>query len=91
MHIASSVLRIGSIVVALAGCSTAGGEPQNSTQTVNSVMSKRMYAHSTLGILVADQASGARLVDRMDQKVFVPGSIMKTYSIDTAQSSGNRS
>lgn len=48
------------------------------------VASKPAYAHSRLALIVEDLTTGEKLIDRDSTKMFVPGSIMKTYSTSTA-------
>jgi D-alanyl-D-alanine carboxypeptidase/D-alanyl-D-alanine-endopeptidase (penicillin-binding protein 4) len=45
---------------------------------------KPRYQHSTWGLAVADLATGEVLVDERGDKLFVPGSIMKTYATAAA-------
>jgi len=58
--------------------------PANVDQTIANITSKPIYAHSVFGIYVADRSTGQMLIDRMGEKMFNPGSIMKTFSTASA-------
>ncbi len=62
---------------------TANDVRADVSRTIADITSKPMYAHSVFGIFVADQTTGQTLVDRTGEKMFVPASIMKTYSTAT--------
>ncbi|APD47738.1 D-alanyl-D-alanine carboxypeptidase/D-alanyl-D-alanine-endopeptidase [Synechococcus sp. SynAce01] len=47
---------------------------------LEAVTGKPMYRHSTWGWQVVDEGSGAVLLERNSAQMFVPGSIMKTFS-----------
>lgn len=53
-------------------------------ETIAAITSKALYAHSSWGMLLVDQTSGTTLLERDSQKMFVAGSIMKTYSTSAA-------
>ncbi len=73
------------LIVAPVGCAVAASSvPASVAQTIADVTAKPMYAHSTWGAMVIDQSTGATLLDQMGTKMFVPGSIMKTYSTAAA-------
>jgi D-alanyl-D-alanine carboxypeptidase len=55
--------------------------PANVAQAIAKITSKPVYAHSDWGIRVAELSTGRVLIDRMGAKMFVPGSILKTYSM----------
>jgi D-alanyl-D-alanine carboxypeptidase/D-alanyl-D-alanine-endopeptidase (penicillin-binding protein 4) len=61
---------------------SGGGEPAASgpTATIARVQAQPRYRHSTWGLAVADLASGEILIGQRADKLFVPGSIMKTYA-----------
>jgi D-alanyl-D-alanine carboxypeptidase/D-alanyl-D-alanine-endopeptidase (penicillin-binding protein 4) len=61
-----------------------GTVPASVTQTIASVIGKPVYAHSNWGVVVKDQTTGQTLIDQNGAKMYVPGSIMKTYSTGTA-------
>jgi D-alanyl-D-alanine carboxypeptidase/D-alanyl-D-alanine-endopeptidase (penicillin-binding protein 4) len=42
------------------------------------------YEHSTWGLRVIDRDTGEVLIDRLGEKLFVPGSIMKTFTTSAA-------
>jgi D-alanyl-D-alanine carboxypeptidase/D-alanyl-D-alanine-endopeptidase (penicillin-binding protein 4) len=77
-------------LVAVAGCSGANSansqssEPAVVSAAIENVASKPTYAHSRLAVAVFDQSTSERLIDRDAGKMFVPGSIMKTYSASAA-------
>ncbi len=54
--------------------------PASLAQTIAAIQAKPLYAHSTFGIFLADRTTGATLIDRLGEGMYVPGSIMKTYS-----------
>ncbi len=62
----------------------ASAVPASVSGTIAAITSKPMYAHSVFGIFVADQTTGQTLIDRMGEKMFVPASIMETYSTASA-------
>ncbi|HEV3153715.1 MAG TPA: D-alanyl-D-alanine carboxypeptidase/D-alanyl-D-alanine-endopeptidase [Candidatus Baltobacteraceae bacterium] len=63
---------------------SAPSVPPSVEQTVAQVVAKPAYAHSVLGIYVADQSTGDTLIDRFGDKMYVAGSIMKTFSTASA-------
>jgi serine-type D-Ala-D-Ala carboxypeptidase/endopeptidase (penicillin-binding protein 4) len=63
---------------------TTNDVPASLDGTIADITSKAAYAHSVFGIFVADQTTGQTLIDRMGEKMFVPASIMKTYSTASA-------
>jgi D-alanyl-D-alanine carboxypeptidase/D-alanyl-D-alanine-endopeptidase (penicillin-binding protein 4) len=58
--------------------------PSNVTSAIETVLAKPAYAHSRLAALVVDRTTGDVLLDRDAGKMFVPGSIMKTFSTTAA-------
>ncbi|MEO9171133.1 MAG: D-alanyl-D-alanine carboxypeptidase [Candidatus Baltobacteraceae bacterium] len=56
----------------------------NVTQLIADITSKPMYQHTSWGFMIVDQNSGETLLDTMGAKMYVPGSIMKTYSTSSA-------
>jgi D-alanyl-D-alanine carboxypeptidase/D-alanyl-D-alanine-endopeptidase (penicillin-binding protein 4) len=76
-------------LLAAAACNGASSPSAPSIPTkvqdaITNVVSKPAYAHSRLAVAVFDLSTGARLIDRDAGKMFVPGSIMKTYSTSAA-------
>jgi len=76
------------ILIATAGCGAANSPtssiPANISTAIDSIASKPAYAHSRLAVVVEDLTTGETLIDRDGGKMFVPGSIMKTYSTSSA-------
>lgn len=62
----------------------AGDMPPDVARTIDAVTSKPLYTHSPFGIFLADRVTGETLIDRDGEKMFVTGSIMKTYSTASA-------
>jgi D-alanyl-D-alanine carboxypeptidase/D-alanyl-D-alanine-endopeptidase (penicillin-binding protein 4) len=60
--------------------------PANLTQTFASIEGQPRYAHADWGYAVVDVKSGKVLAAQNPQKMFDPGSTMKTYSVSTALS-----
>jgi D-alanyl-D-alanine carboxypeptidase/D-alanyl-D-alanine-endopeptidase (penicillin-binding protein 4) len=58
--------------------------PASVATAISNVVSKPAYAHSRLAVAVFDLSTGERLIDRDASKMFVPGSIMKTFSTSAA-------
>ena len=58
--------------------------PAQVDRTIAAVLAKPIYAHSTFGLFVADQATGETLVDRNANAMFGTGSIMKVYAATAA-------
>ncbi len=70
----------------LAGFSVcAWGEvPASVADTIARITAQPRYRHSTWGWSVIERASGAVLLERLSDKLFVPGSIVKTFITATA-------
>ncbi|MCT0248750.1 D-alanyl-D-alanine carboxypeptidase/D-alanyl-D-alanine-endopeptidase [Synechococcus sp. CS-205] len=58
----------------------APAPPAALARRLEAVTGKEMYRHSTWGWRVVEESSGAVLLERNSAQMFVPGSIMKTYS-----------
>jgi D-alanyl-D-alanine carboxypeptidase/D-alanyl-D-alanine-endopeptidase (penicillin-binding protein 4) len=58
--------------------------PADVLETMTRVQSGARYRHSTWGLAVADLATGEVLIDERGDKLFVPGSVMKTYATANA-------
>jgi len=58
--------------------------PRALLQTIARVQGQPRYWHGTWGIAVADLATGEVLLDQSGGKLFVPGSVMKTYATAAA-------
>jgi D-alanyl-D-alanine carboxypeptidase/D-alanyl-D-alanine-endopeptidase (penicillin-binding protein 4) len=75
-------------LLAVPACNSASSGnasmPANVAAAIANVISKPAYAHSRLAVVVEDISTGEKLVDRDAGKMFVPGSIMKTYSTSAA-------
>jgi D-alanyl-D-alanine carboxypeptidase/D-alanyl-D-alanine-endopeptidase (penicillin-binding protein 4) len=76
-------------VLAAPACNSASSPstasiPTSLQDAITKVASKPAYAHSRLAVLIEDSATGEKLLDRDSTKMFVPGSIMKTYSTSAA-------
>lgn len=54
--------------------------PPEVQATIDRVQSKPLYADSSWGLRVIDQATGEVLIDQKPNQLFVPGSIMKTFT-----------
>jgi D-alanyl-D-alanine carboxypeptidase/D-alanyl-D-alanine-endopeptidase (penicillin-binding protein 4) len=63
---------------------SAAEVPTGVTRAIAAVTSKPIYAHSPFGIFLADRSTGETLIDQSGEKMFVTGSIMKTYSTASA-------
>jgi D-alanyl-D-alanine carboxypeptidase/D-alanyl-D-alanine-endopeptidase (penicillin-binding protein 4) len=50
-------------------------------RAIEAIISKSVYARSIWGILVVDLSTGRVLIDQLGEKMFVPGSIFKVYSV----------
>ena len=59
---------------------TGAPVPPIVAQTIARVEAKARYLHSTWGLLVADANTGQVLVSQNPEKLFTPGSTLKTYS-----------
>jgi serine-type D-Ala-D-Ala carboxypeptidase/endopeptidase (penicillin-binding protein 4) len=84
MHVSSFAFRRSfalALAVVLLGAVPPSDVPASLGQTIADVTGKPLYQHASWGITVLDESSGAVLVDQWAQKMFVPGSIMKTYSV----------
>jgi PBP4 family serine-type D-alanyl-D-alanine carboxypeptidase len=70
----------------VAGAAAVGNVsgPANLTQTFTSIEGKPRYVHADWGYTVIDVKSGRVLAAQNPQKMFDPGSTMKTYSVATA-------
>jgi D-alanyl-D-alanine carboxypeptidase/D-alanyl-D-alanine-endopeptidase (penicillin-binding protein 4) len=85
-----SIAGVAAATILLGGTSAGADDATDATvpasvmQTIASVISKPVYAHSNWGIVVRDQTTGQTLLDQNGAKMYVPGSIMKTYSTGTA-------
>lgn len=87
MH--SRRLVFGLMLLAAAACGSGANTatssaPKSVSDTIAQVLAKPAYAHSRLALIVRDLSSGKALLDRDSGKMFVPGSIMKTYSTTAA-------
>jgi D-alanyl-D-alanine carboxypeptidase/D-alanyl-D-alanine-endopeptidase (penicillin-binding protein 4) len=51
---------------------------------IERIISAAPYAHSSWGLMAADVATGQVVVAHMAEKMFVPGSILKIYSVASA-------
>ena len=71
------------VLTIMAETATASAVPGNVTRAIAKITSKPAYAHSDWGIRVDELSTGRVLIDRMGAKMFVPGSILKTYSVAT--------
>ena len=58
--------------------------PASVAETIARVQSQPLYQHSTWGLMVADAATGEVLLAQNAESMFVPGSIMKTFSAANA-------
>ncbi len=58
--------------------------PANLAQTYSSIEGAPKYQHADWGYEILDQKSGKVLAAQNAQKMFDPGSTMKTYSVSTA-------
>jgi D-alanyl-D-alanine carboxypeptidase/D-alanyl-D-alanine-endopeptidase (penicillin-binding protein 4) len=89
--LAATVSLVGALLAA-AGCSgnttasnTNGATgPAELTRALAAVENEARYRQSDWGYSVLDQQSGQVLAAQNDQKMFDPGSTMKTYSVSTA-------
>ena len=70
-------------VVGAAAIGNVSG-PSNLAQTFASIEGKPRYVHADWGYAVIDVRSGKFLAAQNPQKMFDPGSTMKTYSVSTA-------
>ena len=75
-------------LILLAGCTgtapSGNTAPSNVSSAISKFLSNPAYAHSRLALIVKDLSTGQTLLDRDSGKMFVPGSIMKTYSTTAA-------
>jgi D-alanyl-D-alanine carboxypeptidase/D-alanyl-D-alanine-endopeptidase (penicillin-binding protein 4) len=83
-HRAAVLALLAALTLAQGTFATAEDIPASVAAAITAVTSQPIYAHSTLGIRLADLATGEVLIDRTGNAMFVPGSIMKTYSTSTA-------
>lgn len=58
--------------------------PASVAGTIAQITSQPRYAHSTWGFSVIERATGEVLFEQSSDKLFVPGSILKTFSTATA-------
>lgn len=66
--------------LALAGGASAEPVPPAVQKTIDQVQSKPLYKDSVFGLRVIDQDTGEVLIDQKPNQLFVPGSIMKTFT-----------
>ena len=59
---------------------SAGSGPSDVTAAIDQVTSEPRYEHSSWGFSVRDLSTGEVLFERSGDKMFVPGSIFKTFS-----------
>lgn len=62
------------------GTTSTGSVPSEVTAAIDRVTSKSRYEHSSWGISVRDLSTGKGLLGQSSDKMFVPGSIFKTFS-----------
>ena len=81
------------LLLTLAACGGANSTGSQISQSsvpaavgtaIDNVLAKPAYAHSRLAAILEDLTTGEKLIDRDSAKMFVPGSIMKTYSTTSA-------
>jgi D-alanyl-D-alanine carboxypeptidase/D-alanyl-D-alanine-endopeptidase (penicillin-binding protein 4) len=63
-----------------AGPAAAQPVPPQVAATIQQVQSKPLYDRSFWGLRVVDQRTGEVLINQLPDKLFVPGSIMKTFT-----------
>lgn len=66
---------------------TVAQVPSGVTEAIAKITAKPNYTHSTWGYAVADLGTGEVLLSQASDKMFVTGSILKTYSTTTALAS----
>ena len=66
------------------GAASTGSVPSDVTEAVDKVTSESRYEHSSWGLSVRDLSTGKVLLEQSSDKMFVPGSIFKTFSVATA-------
>ncbi len=66
------------------GTASTGSVPSDVTAAIDQVTSEPRYEHSSWGFSVRDLSTGKVLFEQSSDKMFVPGSIFKTFSGATA-------
>jgi D-alanyl-D-alanine carboxypeptidase/D-alanyl-D-alanine-endopeptidase (penicillin-binding protein 4) len=66
-----------------AEAASTGFVPLEVAEAIDQVTSQSRYKHSSWGFSVRDLSTGEVLLDQSSEKMFVPGSILKTSSIAT--------
>jgi serine-type D-Ala-D-Ala carboxypeptidase/endopeptidase (penicillin-binding protein 4) len=83
--IGAIVLLVALVSLAFAGSSVAQTPIPPSVQAAMAQFeSNPRYTHSTWGVHVVDRDTGEVLIDRLGEKLFVPGSIQKTFTTSAA-------
>ena len=89
MRLGVRLVALAGIVFALAASTANAVDPLSPTATpvppsvagtIARVEAKARYLHSTWGLLVADANTGEVLVSQNPEKLFTPGSTLKTYA-----------
>jgi D-alanyl-D-alanine carboxypeptidase/D-alanyl-D-alanine-endopeptidase (penicillin-binding protein 4) len=80
---AAMVVALLSLVLA-GKAASAEPVPPSVQATIDEVQSKPLYTNSFWGLQVIDQQTGEVLIDQLPGKLFVPGSIMKTFTTSAA-------
>jgi serine-type D-Ala-D-Ala carboxypeptidase/endopeptidase (penicillin-binding protein 4) len=89
MQLVMRLVAVAGIVFALAASTALAADPLSPTGTpvppsvagtIARIEAKARYLHSTWGLLVADAKTGKVLVSQNAEKLFTPGSTLKTYS-----------
>lgn len=62
------------------GKASTGSVPSDVSAAINQVTSEPRYEHSSWGFSVRDLSTGEVLLEQSSDKMFVPGSIFKTFS-----------
>jgi D-alanyl-D-alanine carboxypeptidase/D-alanyl-D-alanine-endopeptidase (penicillin-binding protein 4) len=84
---------VAGIAIALATSTASAADPLSPTgtpvppsvaDTIALVQAKARYMHATWGLLVADANTGEVLVSQNPEKMFTPGSTLKTYTAAAA-------
>ena len=81
LALGAALVALGLAVFGVSGHVTARGR---SSDAIQSIIAKPLYAHATWGLLVIDAGTGRTLLDTSSEKMFVPGSVLKVYSAGAA-------
>jgi D-alanyl-D-alanine carboxypeptidase/D-alanyl-D-alanine-endopeptidase (penicillin-binding protein 4) len=72
------------VLPAAAGAKSARGGAAKVVKAINAIEGKSLYRQSDWGYAIVDQGSGKVLASQNADKMFDPGSTMKTYAVSTA-------